>query len=211
MKKGLLVIGILSIFLSGRAEAGLSFLKTTILLTKDREDILQQQKFYSEGEMVRIEEESSGIEGNPGVRIYDFQKKKLYTIMLDIRLYMEQDIGIEKEYLMFEIPPEKRYANHKNLKVVRTKQGEDTIQGHPAIRYEVKVIRQGEKGRGKEEQVLEQYTLWEAEDLKEMPVKYEFELPNNTKKIITYIDIKTEAIDPSLFSIPAGYMPISPF
>ncbi len=209
MKKGIFVIGILSIFLATRAEAGLSFIKTITLLTKDREDILLQQKFYAEGDMVRVEEESSGIEGNPGVRIYDFQKKKLYTIMLDIKLYMEQDIGIEKDHLMFEIPPEKRYSGQEGVKVVKTKEGEETLQDRPVSRYEVKVIRKGEKG--KEEQVLERYLLWVAEDQDEMPVRYEFDLPNQSKRIIHFTDIKTGAMGPSLFSIPEGYRSVSPF
>ena len=209
MKKGILVIGILSILLADVVYAGISFVKKTTVLTDDKEDVLLQQKFYTEGDMVRIEEDSTGIEGNPGIRLYDFQKKKLYTIMLDVKIYMEQDIDFEKENLLFEITPEKRYAKHKDIKVVRTKQGEDKIEGHTAIRYEVKVVRYIEKG--KEEQVLEKYILWVAEDINAMPVKYEFEMPNNSKKIIYYTDIKTDAIDPSLFSIPDGYIPISPF
>ena len=128
--------------------------------------------------------------------------------MLEVKLYMEQDTEMEKEYIMFEVPPEKRYASHKDIKVVRTKLGEDTIEGHPSAKYEVKVIR---KIKEKEDQVLEKYMAWMAEDLKEMPVKYEIEFPNNSKKIISYSSIKTEAIDPALFSIPQGYIPISPF
>lgn len=209
MKKGIFVIGLLSIFWAEWAEAGLSFLKTITLMTQDKEDILLQQKFYADGDMVRVEEESSGIEGNPGIRIYDFQKKKLYTIMLDIKLYMEQDIGIEKDHLMFEIPPEKRYTGQKDVKVVKTKQGEETLQDRPVSRYEVKVVRQGEKG--KEDEVLEKYLLWVAEDQNEMPVRYEFDLPNQSKRIIHFTDIKTGEVDPSLFSIPEGYRSVSPF
>ena len=131
--------------------------------------------------------------------------------MLDVKLYMEQDIEVEKESLMFEIPPEQKYSNYSDLKVLKTKQGEETIGGHPAIRYEIKVVRKAEKGKEKEEQVLERYILWAARDLKEMPVKYEFEFQNNRKKIINYTEINTEAVDPSLFALPEGYIPISPF
>jgi len=211
MKKCILVIVLLSVIFVGQAGAGLSFLKTTVVLTEEKEDVLLKQRFYSEGEQLRIDEESSGIEGNPGIRIYDLKKKKLYTIMLDVKLYMEQDIEVEKESLMFELPPEKRYANDSSLKVIKTKQGEETIGGHPAIRYEIKVVRKAEKGKEKEEQVLERYILWAAKDLNEIPVKYEFEFPNNRKKIINYTEINTEAVDPSLFALPEGYMPISPF
>lgn len=211
MRKYLLILLTLSIFFSDKAYAGLSFLKTTTIIAGDREDILLRQKFYSEGDMLRIEEDSSGIEGNPGIRIYDFKNKKLYTIMLDLKLYMVQDIEIEKDYLMFEIPPEKKYANFRDLKIEKAELGKDPIEGHPATRHEVKVIRSVEKGKEKEEQVVEQYGLWIAEDLNGIPIKYEFPLPHNGKKIINYTGIKTEAIDPSLFSIPEGYIPVSPF
>lgn len=211
MKKYLLAIIILSLFFADEAAAGLSFNKKITLITQDQEDILQQQKFYSEGDMIRIEEESSGIEGNPGIRIYDFKNKKLYTIMKDVQLYIVQDTGIEKEDLMFEIPPEKKYAGRKDLKVKRTRQGEETIAGHPSVRYEIKVIREGDKKKKEEEQVLESYILWVAKDLEEMPVRYEFELPHNSKRVISYTEIKSEEIDPSLFAIPEGYMPVSPF
>ena len=209
MRKYLLLILVLSVFSAGQAYAGISFVKKITLVTEDKEDLLLQQKFYSEGDMLRIEEEAKGIEGNPGTRLYDLKNKKLYTIMLDIKLYMEQDIELEKDNIMFEIPPEKKYARHKDIKVLRTKQGEEEIQGHPAVRYEVKVARTKEKG--KEEQVLDKYILWTATDLGEMPIKYEFDLQNNSKKVIEYIDIKTDAIDPSLFVLPEGYMPINPF
>ena len=211
MKKCMLVIVLLSVIFVGQARAGLSFLKTTVILTEEKEDVLLKQRFYSEGEQVRIDEESSGIEGNPGTRIYDLKKKKLYTIMLDVKLYMEQDIEVEKEYLLFELPAEKKYSNDSNVKVIKTKQGEETIGGHPVVRYEIKVVRKIEKGKEKEEQVLERYTLWTARDLKEMPVKYEFEFPNDRKKIINYTEINTEAVDPSLFALPEGYTPINPF
>jgi len=210
MKKGaIFLIGIIATFLASRAEAGLSFTKTITLLTKEREETLLQQKFYAEGDMVRVEEEASGIEGNPGVRIYDFQKKKLYTIMLDIRLYMEQDIGIERDHLLFEIPPEKRYAGEKDVKVVKTKEGEEILQDRKVSRYEVKVIRKGAKG--KEDQILERYLLWVAEDQDSMPLRYEFYLPDQTKRIIRFTDIKTGPLDPSLFSIPEGYKAVSPY
>ena len=209
MRKYLLLILVLSVFSAGQAYAGISFVKKITLVTEDKEDLLLQQKFYSEGDMLRIEEEAKGIEGNPGTRLYDLKNKKLYTIMLDVKLYMEQDIELEKDNVMFEIPPEKKYARHKDIKVLRTKQGEEEIQGHPAVRYEVKVARTKEKG--KEEQVLDKYILWTATDLGEMPIKYEFDLQNNSKKVIEYTDIKTDAIDPSLFVLPEGYMPINPF
>ena len=209
MKRLIFITGILSVFLACRAEAGVSFVKSMTIVADSKEDVLVQQKYYWEGDMVRVEEESKDIEGNPGVKIYDFQKKKLYTILLNVKLYLEQDINFDKEDILFETPPEKKYSNRKDVKVEKIKLGEDTIDGHTISRYEIKVIQKGDKK--KEEQVIERYLLWEAEDLEKMPVKYEFELPNKSKRIIKYIEIISDGIDSSMFSIPDGYQPVSPF
>ncbi|HAS16696.1 MAG TPA: hypothetical protein DCR39_02080 [Nitrospiraceae bacterium] len=209
MKRLIFITGILSVFLACRAEAGVSFVKSMTIVADSKEDVLVQQKYYWEGDMVRVEEESKDIEGNPGIKIYDFQKKKLYTILLNVKLYLEQDINFDKEDILFETPPEKKYSNRKDVKVEKIKLGEDTIDGHTISRYEIKVIQKRDKK--KEEQVIERYLLWEAEDLEKMPVKYEFELPNKSKRIIKYIEIISDGIDPSMFSIPDGYQPVSPF
>ncbi len=211
MYKTALLIIITTFFLADTAFAGLSFVKKTRLITKDSDKVILLQKFFSEGDMLRIEEESSDIEGNPGINIYDFKKKKLYTIMLKVKLYLEQDLMAEKDVVLFEPPPEKKYVIGKELRVEKKKKGEDTIEGHHTTVYEVKVISKADKAKNKEEQVVEKYLLWEADDLDGIPVKYEFDLSGDRKKIIEYVEIKTDTIEPSLFAIPEGYKAISPF
>lgn len=211
MNKLILSAIVLTIFLADTAFAGLSFVKKTRLITKDSDNVVLEQKFYSEGDMLRVEEESSGIEGNPGIRIYDFGKKKLYTIMLNVKLYLEQDITADKDFIMFEPPPDKKYSSGKELKVEKKKKGEDVIEGHPSTVYEVTLIKRADKKTGKEEQLLEKYLLWEADDLNNIPVKYEFELSGESRKVIEYVNVRTDAIEPSLFAIPEGYKAISPF
>ncbi len=211
MNKIALLIIITILFLVDTAFAGLSFVKKTRLGTKDADNVVLQQKYFSEGDMLRIEEESSGIEGNPGIKIYDFGKKKLYTIMLNVKLYLEQDLAAEKDAVLFEPPPEKKYVFGKELRVEKKKKGKDTIEGRETTVYEVTVAKKAVKGKDKEDQVLEKYLLWEAEALDNIPVKYEYELSADSKKIIEYVEIKTDAIEPSLFAIPEGYKAISPF
>src|SRR3989304_5494286 len=173
MYKSALLIIIATIFLADTAFAGLSFVKKTRLVTKDADNVVLQQQYFSEGDMIRIEEESSGIEGNPGIKIYDLKKKKLYTIMLNVKLYLEQDLAAEKDVILFEPPPEKRYFFGKELKVEKTEKGKDTIDGYDTTIYEIKVIKKAEKGKEKEDRVLENYLLWEAGELDGIPVKYE--------------------------------------
>jgi len=193
------------------AFAGLSFVKKTRIVTKDEDNVVLEQKFFSDGDVLRVEEESSGIEGNPGIKIYDFKKKKLFTIMLNVKLYLEQDLAAEKDAIMFEQPPDKKYFLRKELKVEKTRKGKDTIEGYDTTIYEIKVIKKAEKGRDKEDRIIEKYLLWEADALDGMPVRYEFDFSDESKKIIEYENIKKDVIDPSLFVIPEGYMAISPF
>ena len=192
-----------------QAYAGMSFLKSVIFINdKNEQHVFQQQRVYSEGDMVRVEEEASDIEGNPKVRIYDFQKKRMYTIMMNVKLYLEQEIGFEKDFVLFEVTPEKKYGERKNVKIEKTKQGEEVSEGHKIIKYEIKVILKDEKGKDK--RVLEQYKIWVADDLNQMPVRYEYG-QNNGIRAISYTDIKTDPVDASLFSLPEGYKAISPF
>lgn len=209
--KTLLLIIITTFLLADTAFAGLSFVKKTRIVTKDADNVVLQQQYFSEGDMIRIEEESSGIEGNPGIKIYDLKKKKLYTIMLNVKLYLEQELAAEKDVILFEPPPEKRYVFGKEFRLEKKKTGKDTIEGYETTIYEVKVIKKAEKGKDKEDLVLERYLLWEADALDDIPVRYEFELSADSKKIIEYVEIKTDAIDPSLFAIPEDYKAISPF
>lgn len=211
MRKTLFLTIVIAILVADTAFAGISFVRKTRLVTRDADNVMFRQKFFSEGDMLRIEEESSGIEGNPGIKIYDFKKKKLYTIMLNVKLYLEQDITAEKEVIMFEPPPEKKYSFGKELKVEKTKKGKETVEGYETTVYEVKVIKKAEKGKDKEDQVLEKYLVWEAEAIGGIPVKYEFDLSADSRKIIEYVEIKTDAVDPALFAIPEGYKAISPF
>ena len=209
MKRIILFLAVFFIFSANQAYAGVSFLKSvTFTNDKNEKSVLQQQRFYADGDMVRVEEEASDIEGNPKVRIYDFQKKKMYTIMMNVKLYLEQDIGFEKDFILFEVPPEKKYGERKDIKIEKTKNRDETFEGHHLIRYEIKATLKDEKG--KDQRVLEQYNLWVAEDLGEMPVRYEYE-QNNRKRVISYSDLKTEPVDPSLFSLPEGYKSITPF
>ncbi|MBI5191983.1 MAG: hypothetical protein HZA08_00910 [Nitrospirae bacterium] len=210
MKKIIILSALfLTILFVAQAFAGMSFLKSVIFINdKNEQQIFQQQRVYSDVDMVRVEEEASDIEGNPKVRIYDFQKKKMYTIMMNVKLYLEQEIGFEKDFVLYEVTPEKKYGERKDIKIDKTKQGEEVLEGHKLIKYEIKVTLKDEKGKDK--RVLDQYNLWVADDLNQMPVRYEYS-QNNGKRVISYTDIKTEPVDASLFSIPEGYKAISPF
>ncbi len=209
---GLAIIFIL-VLLPAQAFGGLSFTKSIVLQEKDKTTTLLTQKIYTQGDKVRIEEDASEIEGNPGVTIYDFKKKKFYTIMLEVKFYIERDINkrVKKDYILFEVPPEEKYKKHKSIIIRRKKLGESQIEGYKTIKYEVKVLRKIKMGNKESEHILEHYFIWRAADLGQIPVRYEFIYPNGAKKIISYTNIKEGPLDKSLFQIPEGYTPISPF
>jgi hypothetical protein len=194
--------------------AGMSFVKKTTIVGGDGTSTDYSQKFFVEGESVRTEEDAKMVEGNPGIHLYDFEKKKSFTVMKDIKLYIEESLTSPKDVLIKDQDPQvlKKYEGVKNVRVEKVRHEDTRIEGHPAAHYEIKIIQKVAKGEKEEEdRILEHYSQWVALDLGEMPLRYEFEYPNNAKKIIEYLDITSGDLDPGLFKIPEGYLQIQPF
>jgi hypothetical protein len=199
-------------FFEAPVSAGMTFTKKTTLVSADGvESTLLVQKVYVDGDRVRTEEDASEIEGNPGVRIYDFEKKKAYTVMRNINLYMEDTLSVSKEVILQDRDPQKdkRYTEDKTIRIEKVRLADTVIQGHPAAHYEIKIIQKPEKS--KEERVIEDYALWLALDLEEMPLRYEFHYPNKSGKIIEFLDILAEDLKPDLFMLPEGALRVQPF
>ena len=194
-------------------EAGMSFNKKMTLLNPEGAESTVTQKVYVEGAAVRTEEDAREIEGNPGVHIYDFEKKKVYTILKDINLYMEDNLSTTQEALLRERDPQtlKRYSESEEFRIEKVRLPDAEIQGHPAAHYEIRIFQRPAK-KGEEEKVVEHYFQWVREDLEGgMPVRYEFESPSKAKKIVEYLDIVVETLDPGLFQVPEGYLKVQPF
>jgi hypothetical protein len=76
-----------------------------------------------------------------------------------------------------------------------TKLGEETIDGHPCVKN--KVVVTDDKGNQHE------YTVWNATDLKNFPVKIE-QTEGGTMTTMTFTDVKLGNVDAGRFEPPAG-------
>jgi IMP dehydrogenase/GMP reductase len=211
---GLFVL-LLVLSASHPAEAGMSYIKATTFVNPSGTEVKLSMKVYIDGEKVRVEEDAKQIEGNPGVHIYDFEKKRVYTILDDIKLYMEDTLSVPKEaVLQEEQDPQtlKKYTEAKDIRVEKNRKEDVPIQGHPTTHHEIKIVQKKTQSDGTvEEKVLENYATWVREDLGNMTVRYEFEFSNKSRKVVEYLDIETQDFDPGLFKVPEGYVRVQPY
>ena len=94
-------------------------------------------------------------------------------------------------------PPDSAAAStNENSQVEITKLGEETMNGHPCVKNKAVVTdKQGDK---------HQFTIWNATDLKDFPVKIEMNEQGNAITV-SYQNISFSKPDASLFSPPTGY------
>jgi hypothetical protein len=107
--------------------------------------------------------------------------------MPEQKMYMELDLSAMKQDMQ----------NNLYDPDVRTEKeflGSETVDGHPAKKYHVTIIKQGKKETGG--------FLWEATDLNNFPVKYQSE---DGKTTTVWKNIKRGPIADSLFEVPSGY------
>jgi hypothetical protein len=85
-------------------------------------------------------------------------------------------------------------------RVKRISEGRETMEGHDCKVESVLVTRADGK--------ITQLRVWEAEDLKGVPVKIESRLPDGSKVIVVHRDVLLGAPDAALFALPAKCTPI---
>ena len=87
--------------------------------------------------------------------------------------------------------------NPKDVKVVSEKVGEETVDGHPCIKWKVTMTMPDGKSTV--------YYSWGAQDLKNFAIKKEFESTPGESFVIEYSNVVLGDPDSSVFEIPAGY------
>ncbi len=88
--------------------------------------------------------------------------------------------------------------NPKDIKVDSEKLGEETVDGHPCIKWKVTMTMPDGKPFV--------YYSWGAQDLKNFAIKKEFETTPGESLVIEYSNIVLGDPDSSVFEIPAGYI-----
>ncbi|MCG6910963.1 MAG: DUF799 family lipoprotein [Deltaproteobacteria bacterium] len=112
--------------------------------------------------------------------------------------------GEKKAYMLFPkvkkymVDPDAERAYESKPDVSRTEVAREVVDGHPTIKYQVRVIFEGEASP-------QEGFVWRATDLGDMIIKSEME--NETVKFSTLLkNIVLKTPDPSLFEVPADYV-----
>jgi hypothetical protein len=101
-----------------------------------------------------------------------------------------------KSYVEMPLPAAEQESLTKEVKIEKTEQGKETIDGHPCTKS--KVIMTDDTGRKQEGLV------WTAKDLKEFPIKMQFTEQENTF-VMTYTSIKFDKPAESQFEGPSDF------
>lgn len=130
------------------------------------------------GGMNRME---TTAEGHTSIMIIDQDKKVVYMLMPEQKMYMKQK---------YEPNDPKQQKSTINKPVSKTFIRNDKFDGHPVKIY--KAVTDENK----------EAIIWEATDLNNFPVK--IEMPEE-KAVMEYHNVSTKPVDKSKFEVPAGY------
>jgi hypothetical protein len=143
--------------------------------------------------------ENPGMQGVVTISLGDAKK----TIMMNTttKVYSEQIIQ-EKEQMptMYD----------SDIVFDKKKVGNETIDGHPCIKYDSVYYRKS-KPEEKHKAII-----WEAQDLKDFPIQMEVTVPANPKypgsggkMVMRYKNVKLGAATASMFEVPTGYKKVN--
>jgi hypothetical protein len=143
--------------------------------------------------------DNAGMPGVVTISLGDAKK----TIMMNTttKVYNEQIIQ-EKEQMptMYD----------SDIVFDKKKVGNETIDGHPCIKYDSVYYRKS-KPEEKHKAII-----WEAQDLKDFPIQMEVTVPANPKypgsggkMVVKYKDVKLGAATASMFEVPSGYKKVN--
>jgi len=110
--------------------------------------------------------------------------KKMLLVYPSMNAYVEMPLPKDEE------------ASLNDAKVDTTDLGKETVDGHPCVKRKVTITdSQGKK---------QDFTTWNATDMKDFPVKLETSFEGQTITI-AYKDIKFDKPDAKLFEAPSGF------
>jgi hypothetical protein len=120
------------------------------------------------------------------------------------RMVILQIPGKASCYLMYpglkaycEIPAQETTASDEKAKVERTEAGNETLDGHPCVKWKVTTTKEG----GATSESL----VWEATDLNNFPIQCEVPTEKGGTSTTRFKDIKTDKPAASLFELPADF------
>lgn len=127
----------------------------------------------------------TSAEGHTSIMIIDQDKKVLYMLMPEQKMYMKQTYnpnGAKEQKATVDKPISKTFVRN------------DKFDGHPVKVYNAKTDEGGD------------IVIWEATDINNFPVK--IEMPSE-KATMEYHNVSTKPVNKSLFEVPSDYSAIS--
>ncbi len=138
---------------------------------------------YKDGKM-RIE---SNAQGHKSVNIIRPDRKVMWMLMVDSKIYMEMPLDMSKQDIQSKLH-DPNITTHKEFIA------NEVVDKHPAKKYHLMITTDGKREKSG--------YIWEAIDLENFPVKYESE---DKKMTTVWKNIKTGGVTDSAFELPAGY------
>ncbi|MHB1286968.1 MAG: DUF4412 domain-containing protein [Leptospirales bacterium] len=145
-------------------------------------------KFYIDGQKIRIEPEVSGSAISGTYEILDQGEKTLYVVMPAQHMCMKQGLSPQTEAQV------RSFQNNAEKDTTVTVLGKETVDGHPTV---VRKIVYHAKG-----QTTTTVKIWNALDMKNVPVKEVIDSENGVRGTILYREISLSKPDPALFIVP---------
>jgi outer membrane lipoprotein-sorting protein len=112
------------------------------------------------------------------------EKNVSYVIYPDMQAYTE-------------MPAQSKYAPASDYKVEVTKLGEESIDGHACVKNKCVVTDP--------DGATHEYTVWNASDLKQFPLKIETKSENGQAMVMLFKDVKLEKPDDAQFEPPSDF------
>ena len=144
-------------------------------------------KVYRSGSDVRVERDANGM----APELWITASRKAYNISVYADGKRSCEVSTPEQALMMPSPLELLFG----AKVMRTPAGTEVVEGHPCKVEKVVVTRMDGK-------TTVESKVWEAEDLKGVPVKIESQHPGGAHLTVVYRDIVLGTPDKALFTPP---------
>lgn len=129
--------------------------------------------------------------GQKAINIIRADKKVMWMLMPDQKMYMEMSLNTQKEDITSRL-------NDPDVKMEKKFITDEKVDGHSTKKYHVTMTRGGKKESSG--------FIWEAQDLNNFPVRWQDE---DRKTTVTWKNIKLGDVPDSRFEVPAGYKKMS--
>ena len=168
--------------------AGLSLNDFTADMVTTRHGETHTSKIYSKDGKKRMEMTGRG---QTMITIMRPDKQVVWMIMPAQNSYREMPFNNRSNDMLSQL-------SDPNVKSEKKFIGNETVEGHPAKKYSVTIIRDGKKEA--------MGSVWEATDLNNFLIKHQSE---DQEMTTVWKNIKTGGVSDSLFEVPAGYTKVS--